>query len=153
MEWRDSVRTAVALLLIALLLLANAASSARPERLVLIVSADSKVEQLDSLEVRKLFLGMTVAHDGVQLRPLLNEADPMVKEVFLQNVVAMTDTAYDRRILRLALQRGSLLPTVYTDTTKLLNDVAMDPTAVSYAWYRNVALDKRIKVLRVLWHD
>lgn len=153
MEWRDSVRSAVASLLIGLLLLANVASSARPERLVLIVSADSKVEQLDSLEVRKLFLGMTVAHDGVQLRPLLNEADPMVKEVFLQNVVAMTDTSYDRRILRLALQRGSLLPTVYTDTTKLLNDVAADPTAVSYAWYRNVALDRKIKVLRVLWHE
>lgn len=147
------MRSAIACLLVALLLLANAASSARPERLVLIVSANSKVEQLDSLEVRKLFLGMTVAHDGVQLRPLLNESDQMVKDVFLQNVVAMTDTAYDRRILRLALQRGSLLPTVYTDTSKLLNDVAADPTAVSYAWYRNVAQDKRIKVLRVLWHE
>jgi hypothetical protein len=153
MERRDSVRSAVACLLIALLLLADVASSARPERLVLIVSADSPVEQLDSLEVRKLFLGMTVEHDGIHLRPLLNEADPMVKEVFLQNVVAMTDTAYDRRILRLALQRGSLLPTLYTDTSKLLADVAADSTAVSYVWYRNVAQDKRIKVLRVLWHD
>ena len=44
------------------------------ETVVLIVSAESKVEQLDSLEVRKLFLGMTVTHNGDRLRPLLNEA-------------------------------------------------------------------------------
>jgi hypothetical protein len=31
--------------------------------------------------------------------------------------------------------------------------VDADPTAVSFAWYRDVALDKKIKVLRVLWHD
>jgi len=103
--------------------------------------------------VRKLFLGMTVEHNGVHLRPLLNESDPMVKEVFLQNVVAMTDTTYDRRILRLALQRGASLPTVYTDTARLLAAVAADPGAVSFAWYREVAQDRKIKVLRVLWHD
>jgi hypothetical protein len=148
------VRLAAVYLLVALLLPAGAAPSAPPgERLVLIVSSDSKVEQLDSLEVRKLFLGMTVEHNGSRLRALLNEADPMVKEVFLQNVVAMTDTAYDRQILHLALQRGALLPTVYTNTSQLLNAVAADPTAVSFAWYRDVALNKKIKVLRVLWHD
>ena len=148
------MRLAAAYLLMVLLLPAGAAPTAPPtERLVLICSSDSPVEQLDSLEVRKLFLGMTVEHNGSRLRALLNEADPMVKEVFLQNVVAMTDTAYDRRLLRLALQRGALLPTVYTNTSQLLDAVAADPTAVSYAWYRDVAQNRKIKVLRVLWHD
>jgi hypothetical protein len=96
---------------------------------------------------------MTVEHNGSRLRALLNEADPMVKEVFLQNVVSMTDTTYDRRILRLALQGGALLPAVYTNTAQLLAAVEADPTAVSFAWYRDVAQDKKIKVLRVLWHD
>jgi hypothetical protein len=153
-ERRYSVRLAAANLLAVLLLLMGAASPAPPaERLVLIVSADSRVEQLDSLQVRKLFLGMTVEHNGSRLRALLNEADPMVKEIFLQNVVAMTDTAYDRQILRLALQRGALLPAVYTDTAQLLAAVAADPAAVSFAWYRDVAQNRKIKVLRVLWHD
>jgi hypothetical protein len=149
------VRLAALILLVACpaLLGGRAFSAPPPERLVLIVSADSPVEQLDSLEVRKLFLGMTVEHNGSRLRPLLNEADPKVKEVFLQNVVAMTDTTYDRRILRLALQRGALLPTVYTDTSRLLAAVVADPSAVSFAWYRDVAQDRKIKVLRVLWHD
>ena len=123
------------------------------ETLVLIVSAESKVEQLDSLEVRKLFLGMTVTHNGDRLRPLLNEADARVKDVFLQNIVSMTDMTYDRRILRLALQGGRSLPAVFTDKARLINAVAADPTAVSFAWAKDVQHDKRIKVLRVLWRD
>ncbi len=123
------------------------------ETVVLIVSAESKVEQLDSLEVRKLFLGMTVTHNGDRLRPLLNEADPRIKDVFLQNIVSMTDMTYDRRILLLALQGGRSLPTVHTNSTTLINSVAADPTAVSFAWAKDVQHDKRIKVLRVLWHD
>jgi hypothetical protein len=153
MERCYPVRWILANLLVVLSLLTGGASSATPEKLVLIVSADSSLEQLDSLQLRKLFLGMTVEHNDVGLRALLNEADPMVKEVFLQNVVAMTDTTYDRRLLRLAMQRGALLPTVYTDKSKLLAALISDPNAVSYAWYRDVAQDKRIKVLRVLWHD
>ena len=123
------------------------------ETLVLIVSADSKVEQLDSLEVRKLFLGMTVTHNGDRLRPLLNEAEPRLKDVFLQNVVSMTDMTYDRRTLRLALQGGRSLPAVYTDKGTLITAVAADPTAVSFAWAKDVQYDRRIRILRVLWHD
>ena len=123
------------------------------ETLVLIVSADSKVEQLDSLEVRKLFLGMTVIHNGDRLRPLLNEAEPRLKDVFLQNIVSMTDMTYDRRILRLALQGGRSLPAVYADKVMLINTIASDPTAVSFAWAKDVQHDRRIKILRVLWHD
>jgi hypothetical protein len=123
------------------------------ETVVLIVSAESKVEQLDSLEVRKLFLGMTVTHNGDRLRPLLNEADPRIKDVFLQNIVSMSDMTYDRRLLRLALQGGRSLPAVYTNSTALINSVAADPTAVSFVWAKDVQHDRRIKVLRVLWHD
>ena len=123
------------------------------ETVVLIVSAESKVEQLDSLEVRKLFLGMTVTHNGDRLRPLLNESDPRLKDVFLQNIVSMTDMTYDRRILLLALQGGRSLPAVYTNSATLINSVAADPTAVSFAWAKDVQHDKRIRILRVLWHD
>jgi hypothetical protein len=140
--------------LLALLLgVAAALPASADERLVLIVSADSKVEQLDSLEVRKLFLGMTVTHNGDRLRPLLNEAESRLKAVFLQNIVSMTDMTYDRRTLRLALQGGRSLPVVYTDKATLINSVAADPTAVSFAWEADVQYDKRIRILRVLWHD
>jgi hypothetical protein len=123
------------------------------DQLVLIVSADSKVEQLDSLEVRKLFLGLTVTHDGDRLRPVLNEADARVKEIFLQNIVSMSDTTYDRSVLRLTLIQGQIKPSAYKDIAPLLKAVEDDPTAVSYAWAKDVAHDSRIKILRVLWYD
>jgi hypothetical protein len=123
------------------------------EQLVLIVSADSKVEQLDSHEVRKLFLGLTVTYNGDRLRPVLDEADARVKEIFLQNIVSMSDTTYDRSVLRLALIQGQIKPIAYKDIALLIRAVIADPTAVSYAWAKDVANDPRIKVLRVLWYD
>ena len=154
MERGGSVKKTAAKWLFALLFGAAAILPASAdETLVLIASADSKVEHLDSLEVRKLFLGMTVVHNGDRLRPLLNEAEPRLKDVFLQNIVSMTDMTYDRRLLRLALQGGRSLPPVFADKVSLINAVAADPTAVSFAWAKDVQHDKRIKVLRVLWHD
>jgi hypothetical protein len=133
------------------------ATATRPvmaaEQLVLIVSADSKVEQLDSHEVRKLFLGLTVTYNGDRLRPVLDEADARVKEIFLQNIVSMSDTTYDRSVLRLALIQGQVKPIAYKDIALLKRAVIADPTAVSYAWAKDVANDPRIKVLRVLWYD
>jgi hypothetical protein len=147
------VKSGAAKWLLALLLSVAALPAFADDTLVLIVGADSKVDQLDSLQVRKLFLGMTVTYGGDRLRPLLNDADSRVRDIFLQNIVSMTDMTYDRRILRLALQGGRSLPTIFKDKVELINAVAADPTAVSYAWEKDVQHDRRIRILRVLWHD
>jgi hypothetical protein len=151
-ERSNSVNKIAATAVLVTLLTATSAVWAA-EQLVLIVSADSKVEQLDSLEVRKLFLGLTVTHDGDRLRPVLDEADPRIKEIFLQNIVSMSDTTYDRSVLRLALIQGQIKPIAYKDMALLIKAVESDPTAVSYAWAKDVAHDPRIKILRVLWYD
>jgi hypothetical protein len=154
MERGRSVKYGAAQCLLALLFsVAAILPASADETLVLIVSADSQVEQLDSLEVRKLFLGMTVAHNGHRLRPLLNEGESRLKDVFLQNIVSMTEMTYDRRILRLALQEGRSLPVIFRDKVMLIDAVAADPTAVTFAWEKDVQHDKRIRILRVLWHD
>ena len=137
-----------------LLLVLSAATSANAgEELVLIVSAHSDIESLDSSLIRKLFLGFTVTQHGYRLRPALNEADPQIKELFLQNVVSMSDSAYDRYLLRLSLLRGQTRPKTYKTNEQAINAVASDPKVVSYAWARDVAHDARIKILRLLWHD
>ena len=152
MERGNSVSKIAAAAVLATLLGASGTVSAA-DQLVLIVSADSKVEQLDSLEVRKLFLGLTVIHNGDRLRPVLDEADPRVKEIFLQNIVSMSDSTYDRSVLRLALIQGQIKPIAYKDIDLLIKAVIADPTAVSYTWAKDVAHDPRIKILRVLWYD
>jgi hypothetical protein len=151
-ERGNSVSKIAAAAVLATLLGASGTAFAA-DQLVLIVSADSKVEQLDSLEVRKLFLGLTVIHNGDRLRPVLDEADPRVKEIFLQNIVSMSDSTYDRSVLRLALIQGQIKPIAYKDIDLLIKAVIADPTAVSYTWAKDVAHDSRIKILRVLWYD
>ena len=123
------------------------------EELVLIVSTRSDVDQLDSPLVRRLFLGLTVTQHGNRLRPALNEADPEIKELFLQNIVSMSDSTYDRYVLRLSLLQGRTQPTVYRNNAELINAVAADPTVVGYVWARDVAHDPRIRILRIVWHD
>jgi hypothetical protein len=84
---------------------------------------------------------------------VLNEADPQVKQIFLQNIVSMSDTTYDRSVLRLALIQGQVKPVAYKDISQLIKAVIADPTAVSYAWAKDVVHEPRIKILRVLWYD
>jgi hypothetical protein len=142
---------AAAVLLV--LLLSTVTPAFAGEELVLIVSTRSDVDQLDSPLVRRLFLGLTVTQHGNRLRPVLNEADPGIKDLFLQNIVSMSDSTYDRYVLRLALLQGRTQPTVYRNNAELINAVAADPTVVGYVWARDVAHDPRIRILRVVWHD
>jgi hypothetical protein len=83
----------------------------------------------------------------------LNEADAQIKELFLQNIVSMSDSTYDRYVLRLSLQQGRTQPMVYKSESELINAVAADPAAVGYAWGSDVAHDPRVRILRVVWHD
>lgn len=148
----NSVKRIAALALLALLLGAATPAFAT-EELVLIVSAHSDVDQLDSPLVRRLFLGLTVTEHGRSLRPYLNESDSQLKEIFLQNIVSMSDSTYDRYVLQQSLKQGRTQPVVYRSNAQLISSVALDPTAVSYAWLRDVVHDPRVRVLRVVWHD
>ena len=148
----DPVKCLAAAAFLALLL--GAASPAlAEEQLALIVSSSSSIDQLDSPLVRRLFLGLTVTLHGNRLRPVLNEADPQIKELFLQNIVAMSDSTYDRYVLRLSLLQGRTQPIVYKTIVDLINAVASDPTVVGYAWAKDVARDPRVRILRIVWHD
>jgi hypothetical protein len=138
----------------ALLLLLGAATPALArQELALIVSAHSKVDQLDPPLARRLFLGLTVAESGVRLQPLLNESDPQIKDLFLRYIVSMSDSTYFRYLLRLALIQGRTKPAVYKKSNELIDAVASDPQVVGYAWVKDVDHDPRIRVLRIVWQD
>jgi hypothetical protein len=136
-----------------LVLLSTVTPAFAGEELVLIVSTRSDIDQLDSPLVRRLFLGLTVTQHGIRLRPVLNEADPEIKELFLQNIVSMSDSTYDRYVLRLALLQGRTQPSVYRNNAELIDAVVADPTVVGYAWARDVAHNARVRILRIVWHD
>jgi hypothetical protein len=121
------------------------------DRLLLLVSAESKVAALSSLEVHRLFLGLTVVVNDQRLRALRNDSDEQMRKVFFQNIVSMSESVYDRRMLALTLQQGRAAPPVLNNTRDVLDVLAADPDAVSFGWAADVEHDRRVKVLRVLW--
>jgi len=144
------VRRAIAILLILCLV-----APARPttQTVVLVVRADSSVRALDSVEVRKLFLGLPVLVNGDPLHPLRNRSDPLLDQIFLQQIVAMSQPGYDREILILVNRQRSLRPPEYSSVTAVVTALEADPNAVSFMWLRDVGHNPKLRVIRVLWSD
>jgi hypothetical protein len=139
--------------LLLLLLAAATETHAVERRVVLVVSASSPVQQLEPIEVQKLFLGLPVVRDNHTLRPVLNLSDSQLSDVFLQYVVAMSQSAYDRRILTQVLQQGRPRPLELKSSAQVIDALAADRFAVSYMWLRDVPNNPRMRILRVLWTE
>jgi hypothetical protein len=141
-----------ALQLVILLCLACQAFAAS-HTLVLVVRTDSKVSDLDSLSVRKLFLGLPVSVEGSPLHPVRNRSDAQLDPIFLQQIVAMSQSAYDRQILNGINRQGWLRPVEVSTTSRVLETLYADPNAVTFMWLHEVAHNPRVRVIRVLWGD
>jgi hypothetical protein len=123
------------------------------QAVVLVVGRDSSVVDLDPVTVRKLFLGLPVLINGHPLHPLRNRSDPRLDPIFLQQIVAMSQSAYDRQILVGVNRQGWLRPLEVTSGRRVLDALYSDPGAVTFMWLRDVEHDPRIRVIRVLWAD
>jgi len=141
-----------ALQLLILLCLATQACAAS-HTLVLVVRADSKVSSLDSLTVRKLFLGLPVLVDGSLLHPVRNRSDAELDPIFLQQIVAMSQSAYDRQILNGVNRQGWPRPAEASTASRVLDTLYADPDTVTFMWLHEVAHNPRVRVIRVLWSD
>jgi len=141
--------------LIALVALLACAGPVRPDEraVVLIVGATSPVASLDSIEVRKLFLGLTVTRSDRALRPVDDFSDTRLKQIFFQHIVAMTQWAYDWRVLSRTNREGKPRPLELTGLDAVLRTIEADPQAVSFAWLNDVARNPRVRVVRVLWRE
>jgi hypothetical protein len=152
MECDAAVRRA-RLALLALLLAGGASLHAAERQVVLVVSADSPVQQLEQIEVKKVFLGWPVMRGNHPLRPICNSSDTSLNDVFLQYVVSMSQSAYDRRILSQVLQHGRPRPLEVASSAETVRMLRADPYAVGYMWLNEVPVSPRLRVLRVLWTE
>jgi hypothetical protein len=141
----------IALLLLALLLALHAQAGSR--QVVLVVNADGPIAKLDPIEIRKVFLGLPVVRLAHALHPIRNTSNGQLEQVFLQDIVAMSQSAYDRRVLGLVLRQGKPRPTELNRRDAVLAALYADPYAVSYMWLSDVAGNPRIRILRIIWSD
>jgi len=138
----------------AILALALAAPLAAADRaVVLVVNADGPVYHLDPIEIRKAFLGLPVHRGERTLRPIRNSSDQQLVQIFLQDIVALSQSAYDRRILALVLQQGRPRPLELKSRAQVLAALAGDRYAVSFMWMSEAMRTPSVRIIRVLWRD
>jgi hypothetical protein len=130
-----------------------AAASGGTQSVVLVVGPNSSVTDLDPVTVRKLFLGLPVLINGHPLHPLRNRSDPRLDPIFLQQIVALSQSAYDRQILIGVNRQGWLRPQEVTSKARALEALYSDPAAVTFMWLRDVEHGPKLRVIRVLWTD
>ena len=141
--------------LLTLILILCLVAPARPasQAVVLVVRADSPVSEMDSVTVRKLFLGLPVLVNGRPLHPLRNRSDPLLDEIFFQQIVAMSQSSYDRQILIGVNRQLALRPVELNRTAEVIAALRADPNAVTFMWQRDVGHNPELRVIRVLWSD
>lgn len=139
--------------LLLILLLGAPPGQGASQSVVLVVRADSAIVDLDSVSVRKLFLGVPVLINGRPLRPIRNRGDTRLDQIFLQEIAAMSQSAYDRQIL-IGLNRQGWLPPLEVDSSsRALEALYADPYAVTFVWRHDVARNPKIRIIRVLWTE
>ena len=119
-------------------------------RVVIVVNQRSHIASLSSLELRKVYLGHSVWKDGKRVRALRNASDPLLKQIFLQSALSMSERAYERYVLAMALRSGVPRPTVVEERARLEEILAQDINAISYMWEAD-ARHASLRVLKVVW--
>jgi len=136
-------------LLLALLLTGfiSPASFAMECPLLVVAASSSPVDHLTRRELRRLYLGVPYQTRSGQLKPVRNESDPMLREVFLQKIMFMSRNAYQRALATHLVQLREAGPAVYTNAGELINALLAKPDLVSYIWSSEQPEDGGLKIL------
>ena len=148
------MRFSNSLALVLFLLSSQFASSApiiSEPQLVLVTSASSSINQLTTEDVRLLYLGATKTINGKPIHPLLNRSDGYLLELFMQKVLFMSASTYERRILSRAFRLGDNRPSSFSGVHQLISALKADPNAVTYMYSDEAGAHPDIKILAVLW--
>ena len=144
-------RTTVKFPLLCILVLTPGLALAEQRSMVLVTSIEARIHDLSFKEVRRLYLGMQILHDGSPIRPLRNLEDPLLEEVFLQKIVFLSARSYENQLLSRVFRLGGLRPVTYRTKARLKQALQASSNAVTYMWEVDVLNDKNLKKIGDLW--
>lgn len=121
--------------------------------LVLVSNSEKNIESFNKTELRRLFLGFKVTRNNTAVTALRNSSSSDIYQVFLQNVMFMSERNYERRLLSLIFTKGNNQVTAYTDIPSLTSEVSTHKNTVSYLWLKEVEKHSNLKIIQVLWSD
>ena len=127
--------------------------AAADREVVLVTASTSPLHNLDSLELRKIYLGFVVKRDDKIVKGLRYTGDKTLNSIFLQTVVAMSEKSYARRLLFLPLRQGTPRPVEIDNMDQLLEALSNNPYSVTYMWKYDALQSSDVKILRMLWQQ
>ena len=119
--------------------------------LVVVASAASPAETLSAAEVRLSYLAVPVELGGSPVRPVLNQSDELLFEVFLQKVMFLSSDHYRRQLVARVFQSGGARPPVVRELAEVVSMLKEDPRRISYMWQSDAAELVELKTIAVLW--
>ena len=153
MECCISVRVRISQLLILTALTFVAQMSLADVAVVLVTSRDSPIQSISSLDIRKVYLGISVTTDGNTIRALRRRDDERLNQIFLQSVIAMSERSYERRLVSLMLKFGTPRPVEVDSSDELLESLVTIPSSIAYMWKSDAEADSRVRIIGVLWQE
>jgi hypothetical protein len=142
------------LILPLMLIAVFAASSAHAEtqRMVLVTATPGiTAEDIDRDTARKLFLGRPIIWESQRITPIVNHSEDLLYQIFLQNVIHMSDSHYERYMLSSVFRLGGKRPRTVTDLDTLINVVRSRPATVTFMWESTARTTPGINVITELW--
>jgi hypothetical protein len=140
------VKFIIAILFAACVLLATPMAHAEEQRIAIVVNAESEITAISSKEVRRAYLGASIVLNGIEIKPLLNQTDPLATEVFLQKIMFMSSEAYERQLISRTFQGGSR-PKTYENLTAMLAALHHDNAAITFMLYETALQTSGIRII------
>ena len=150
MEWRIPMKLREVL---AFALLCLPGVAAAEQQLVLVTADSCPADEISMLDVRKAYLGIGVELLDQQIRAYRLVRDERIERIFFQNVVAMSQITYERRMLSLTLKYGTPRPREFTTTDALAEALQQRECGIGYMWREQAFSYPSLKVIRVLWQE
>ena len=153
MECCIYVRIRISQLLILITLTFVAQKSLADVAVVLVTYKDSPIQSISSLDIRKVYLGISVTIDCSTIRALRRRDDERLNQIFLQTVLAMSERSYERRLVSLMLKFGTPRPAEVDGSDELLEALVTIPSSITYMWKSDAEADSRARIIGVLWQE
>lgn len=128
-----------------------ATAADEPRSVVLVMASACDIEELSTLDVRKVYLGIRVSRNGHVVRPLRLQNDDFLERVFFQYIVAMTEKTYERRLLSLTMNHGTPAPRRFESPDELATAMRDGECGLGYMWRSDAARFDDLRTIKLVW--
>lgn len=118
--------------------------------IAIIVNPDLNIESFSLEEVRKIYLGGTQFIEEKRPKPVDQNENEEIRQVFLQEVLRMSKSDYTKYWLHLVFQGGANVPILRENSAAVIESVRQLKGAIGYVWADEASEAKGIKVALII---